>query len=135
MLGVIMWTHSYNLLAKLFTSAIAIAIAEISGILIKEKGLSRPFILTLSICVTWPVYVFFLRHVANWIYARITLGTPVRWRDARLLQYLFTEDKLHMWLPMSEIVTLPREKRQEALVTAALQARTIRKLPFWSYYI
>ena len=124
----ITWTHGYNLMAKVLMGILEGGL--LLGILVPMPDAPMSLVWAVvcaSVVVNSMLYVFFLRHLANWLYARFTLGAPVLWRDASSLQYLFSLDRHRHWLPMLGIRELPEHARRGALLAAEEQARTTRE--------
>jgi hypothetical protein len=128
----LLWTHFFNLLSKLLACAIAAYTLYVLGLY--ESMRNSEFVLILATGVIGGIiYIFFLRHVANWLYARITLRTPVEWQDVYVLEYLFSLDSQNEWLPMKTVRNLSVIERRQALLSAGEEAMKSREFNILRY--
>ena len=131
----IFWTHFYNLVARLLTIVLSVALAVICGVFSHiQEGVLQLLAYALCFAIVCPVYSVFLRTVADWLYCAIALRTVLSWRDAWLVGYLFAMDRHGQWMPMREVRQCSSEMRRDVLVNAARSARDTRELGLMRYF-
>ena len=118
----IIHTHIFNLFAKLlfvFTSFGLTIQLWVIGVPIPEGAL--PFILCsfFFIVLLWPIYYFFLRSIANWLYCALALRAVLHWSDLKVVACLFDLDCESEWRPMTEIRKYRPNSRRKSLLEAA----------------
>lgn len=108
------WTHIFDLLAKLAGMALTMAMFLLSVPNPPAKGHPLFFILCFlaGILIWW----FALRPLSSWLHARLRLGAPLSWAQARRASMLFSpvREMLH-WHPMWEVRQLPAQTRVAAI--------------------
>jgi hypothetical protein len=65
--------------------------------------------------------------LASWLYARINLGAPISFTDAKRLRCLFQLHSNLQWFPMKEVRRLPAGQRRAALMDAAEKLQGARR--------
>lgn len=85
------------------------------------------WLLWVSIAVWMILYRQFLTIVASWLYARLSLRTPVTFTEARALRKLFQLDLSLKWIPLRDIKKLPSDQRHDAVLKALGVAAPARK--------
>lgn len=108
------WTHIFDLLAKLAGMASAVAMFLLSVPNPPAKG--HPLLFILCFLAGILIWWFALRPLSSWLHARLRLGAPLSWAQARRASMLFSpvRDMLH-WHPIWEVRQLPAQTRVAAI--------------------
>jgi hypothetical protein len=61
----------------------------------------------------------FFHPLSSFLYVRLSLRTPITWRDALYLAFLLSPNDTKRWYPMREVRQLPVGERREALLKEA----------------
>jgi hypothetical protein len=115
------YSHVWDLLLKCLTF---LSIGWISATVHDRAGMHADAVVPImagAIVIGLIVYRQFVSILSPWLYARINLGVPVSFSDAKELRTLF---QLHFggsqpvgWFPMKEVKQLPANERRIALMT------------------
>lgn len=108
------WTHIFDLLAKLAGMALTMAMFLLSVPNPPAKG--HPLLFILCFLAGILIWWFALRPMSSWLHARLRLGAPLSWAQAKRASMLFSpvRDMLH-WHPMWEVRQLPAQTRAAAI--------------------
>ena len=66
-----------------------------------------------------PIYYFWFRPIAHWLYCALALRTILRWSDLKVVACLFDLDCESEWRPMTEIRKYRPNSRRKSLLEAA----------------
>lgn len=108
-----MWTHLYDLIAKLGTLFLALFI------LTNIQFISDNCILVpvLAITITVIAYIFYLRTLSSLLYCKFTLGMNVNYKKAKVLNPALSPNPFSLngytWLPLKEIKHLDNNIKYE----------------------
>ncbi len=108
------WTHIFDLLAKLAGMASAVAMFLLSVPNPPAKG--HPILFIICFLAGIIIWWLWLRPLSSWLHARLRLGAPLSWAQARRASMLFSpvRDLLH-WHPLWEVRQLPAQARVAAI--------------------
>lgn len=108
------WTHIFDLLAKLAGMASAVAMFLLSVPNPPAKG--HPILFIICFLAGIIIWWLWLRPLSSWLHARLRLGAPLSWAQARRASMLFSpvRDLLH-WHPLWEVLQLPAQARVAAI--------------------
>jgi hypothetical protein len=120
--AMLLYTHLWDLLLKCttaltFTLIPLIVHEHVFGI---NADIVMPVILVGAL-VTVVLYRQLVSILSCWLYARINLGVPVSFSDAKALRLLFQltvgDEPRVGWFPMKAVKQLPRTERRAELMT------------------
>jgi hypothetical protein len=120
------WTHIFDLLAKLASMALAVSLLLLSLPNPPAKG--EPILFVFFFITGALVWWFALRPLSSWLHARVRLGARLSWAQARRASMLFSPvpnlfrldplQDLLVWHPLWEVRHLPEVQRAAAIEEA-----------------
>ena len=108
-----MWTHLYDLIAKLGTLFLSLFV--LTNIpFISDNSVLVPI---LAITITAVAYIFYLRTLASLLYCKFTLGMNINFKEAKELNPALSPNpfslKGYNWLPLKEIKSIDKNVKYE----------------------
>lgn len=104
-----MWTHLYDLLAKI--SSIFISTMLISEISFEFSKPYYEFIASMLFAILF--YVFFLRTLSSYLYCKLNLKMNLSFKEAKKFNKVLSPNPFtlkknaHLWLPLKEVKLVP----------------------------
>ncbi|MBS1512884.1 MAG: hypothetical protein JST86_18725 [Bacteroidetes bacterium] len=105
------WTHIYDLLAKLLSLAITAVILQ----LLPLYDLGTPVIALITIGISVSIYIVFFRTLGSYCYCRWKLGMPVTFNEAKILNNALSPNPFRnpgsKWLTLQEVKSMQTEDK------------------------
>ncbi len=126
------YSHIWDLLLKCLT----IVSTSLIPLIVHDQifGVNADVVIPIiaaSIITTLVVYRPLVSVLSSWLYARLNLGVPVSFSDAKALRMLFQLSfggtQPVGWYPMKEVKQLPADERRAALMTEVARIKSERR--------
>ena len=120
----IFYSHFWDLLLKallLLALVVTLIVVNLGG-----SPALWPAIIILALLYV-VIYRQFLTTISAWLYARLSLRTPLSLAEARQLARLVQLDASLKWIPLKPVKTLPPDERKPAIMAAVARMTPQRR--------